>query len=187
MFFVFFSSGFPSTLLSGPNVCLRRLNNCWGRFYSRLWTLQAVTGECGGGWPQTSVCQRGVTHVSHRFTLSSKPVASYKWYELEQTADILHSWAHSTKYNNFLEFFNPRRRSQGTSCCPRSTSCSCSSISPSRCHGHWKTLYSCLIGTSLQVMLRWSGSEEERDQARFWQLFFNWLCQNLHLQFKYGA
>lgn len=136
-----------------------------GGFYPRLWILQAVSGECRGGWPQTSVCQRRVTHVSHGVTLSSKPVACNMWYDSdlkkkkkksskEKAADILHSWAHSTKYNNFLEFFDPRRRSQGTSCCPRSTSCSCGSISLPRCHGHWKTLYSCLIGT-LPVGLCW--------------------------------
>lgn len=26
-------TGFPSTLLSWPNVCVHGLNNCWGRFY----------------------------------------------------------------------------------------------------------------------------------------------------------
>lgn len=83
-------------------------------------------------------------------TLSSKPVASnvirQRPKEKKKKADILHSWAHSTEYNNFLEFFDPRRRSQGTSCCPRSTSCSCSLISLPSCHGHWKTLYSCSTG-----------------------------------------
>lgn len=91
------------------------------------------------------------THVSHRGHIIFKACRLHHVIrprpKRKKKADILHSWAHSTKYNNFLEFFDPRRRSQGTSCCPRSTSCSCGSISLPRCHGHWKTLYSCLIGT----------------------------------------
>lgn len=126
----------------------KRLNNCWGRFLSPSVRPSGCRGRMSR-WV-TTMCH---ICISHRVMLSSKPVAANMWYDSDlkrnnkkKTADILHSWAHSTKYNNFLEFFDPRRRSQGTSCCPRSTSCSCGSISLRRCHGHWKTLYSCLLG-----------------------------------------
>lgn len=85
--------------------------------------------------------------VPHMYHTGSRYLQSLSPPTCDIMADMLHSWGHSTKYNNFLEFFDPRRRSQGTSCCPRSTSCSCGLISLPRCHGHWKTLYSCLIGT----------------------------------------
>lgn len=99
---------------------------------------------------------------------------------MKRTADILHSWAHSTEYNNFLEFFDPRRRSQGTSCCPRSTSCSRSSISLPRCHGHWKTLYSCLIGTLAGSRLRWHQfAKSANDRCDFTKsitfVMFDWM------------
>ena len=146
---------------------VKPLNNCWGSFYPRLWDLEAVGGESRGGWPQTSVCQASLCHtcISHRVIFKAcrgqhviRLRPKKKQNKRKKTADILHSWAHSTKYNNFLEFFDPRRRSQGTSCCPRSTSCSCGSISLPRCHGHWKTLYSCLLGMlagSAWVIVEW--------------------------------
>lgn len=145
--FIFQVTCLLSTLLTWPNTCIQRPNNCWGRFYSCLRLLQAAGGKCGGGWPQTSMCQRSATHASQGHIIF-KACRLQHAIQLrpKKKADILHSWGHSTKYNNFLEFFDPRRRSQGTSCCPCSTSCSCSSVSLPRCHDHWKT-YSRLIGT----------------------------------------
>lgn len=67
-----------STSLTWPNTAWATAD---GGFFFPLVKPSAVTGECGGGWPQTSVCQHDVTHVSHRVTLSSKPVASNMWYD----------------------------------------------------------------------------------------------------------
>lgn len=56
----------PSTLLTWPNISCPSPEYYLLReaFCSRLRTLQAVGGECRGGWPQTSVCQRSVTCIT---------------------------------------------------------------------------------------------------------------------------
>lgn len=58
-----------STSLTWPNTAWATAD---GGFFFLLVKPSAVTGECGGGWPQTSVCQHNVTHVSHRVNIIFK-------------------------------------------------------------------------------------------------------------------
>lgn len=142
-------TSFPSTSVAWLDACVPQPNNCWGRV---LFLSVNPSGRRRGMWrwvtanirvpaPCHTCIQRGrIIFKACRLQHVIRLRAQNKNWKKKEMADILHSWAHSTKYNNFLEFFDPRRRSQGTSCCPCSTSCSCSSIRLLCCHGHWKTV-----------------------------------------------
>lgn len=100
-------------------------------FFSDHLPMVTDAGEFGGERPKTFHVPLTRPQEFDYLQSSSPPACDMtqscreiKNKKEKKKSDILHSRNHSTKYNNFLEFFDPRRRSQGTSCCPRSTSCS---------------------------------------------------------------